>query len=327
MADKQLRWGLLSTAKINRALIAPLRASKRNRLTAVASRSQATAQEYAREWEIERAFGSYEAMLADPDIDVVYNSLPNHMHAEWSIRALAAGKHVLCEKPVGLTPAEVDEMAAAAQKYGKIIAEAFMYRHHPQTLKAKELVESGTIGKLQAIHGSFTFKLKTSVNIRLMPEFGGGSIWDIGCYPISYARYIIGTEPQQLFGQQVTGVSGVDDSFFGQMKFPGEVFAQFDCGFRTPSRTHFEIIGSEGAITLPEPFRPDLDAAIQLYRGEKIETIKIAPQELYIGEVEDMADCILLGKSPRVTMSDSRANVAAIVALLESARIGQPVSM
>jgi D-xylose 1-dehydrogenase (NADP+, D-xylono-1,5-lactone-forming) len=327
MDTKSLNWGLLSTANINSALIKPLRISLRNQLTAVASRSQSPAEAYALEWKIARAFGSYESMLADPDIDVVYNSLPNHLHAEWTINAVEAGKHVLCEKPIGLMPAEVDAMEAAAIKHGKVVAEAFMYRHHPQTLKVKELVESGAIGKLQLVRGSFTFMMKTDVNIRLVPEWGGGSIWDVGCYPISYARFIAGAEPLEVFGQQVTGSTGIDDSFFGQMRFPGEVYAQFDCGFRTPFRTHLEVVGSEGMITVPLPFKPGLNEKIRLERAGKGETIKIPKQELYIGEVEDMADAILLGKTPRVSLADSRANVAAIVALLESAKIRKPVSI
>jgi xylose dehydrogenase (NAD/NADP) len=327
MTDSPLRWGLLSTANINRALIKPLRASPRNRLTAVASRSQASAEAYAKKWKIARAFGSYQAMLADPDIDVVYNPLPNHLHAEWTINAIEAGKHVLCEKPMGLMPAEVDAMEAAAIKYGKVVAEAFMYRHHSQTLKVKELVESGAIGKLQLVRGSFTFKMETDVNIRLVPEMGGGSIWDVGCYPISYARFLVGAEPLEVFGQQVTGSTGIDDSFFGQMRFPGEVYAQFDSGFRTPQRTHLEVVGSEGTITIPFPFKPGLNEKIKLERSGKAETIKIPKQELYIGEVEDMADAILLGKAPRVSLADSRANVAAIVALLESAKTGKPVTL
>jgi D-xylose 1-dehydrogenase (NADP+, D-xylono-1,5-lactone-forming) len=328
MTDSPLRWGLLSTANINRALIKPLRASTRNRLAAVASRSQASADAYAKKWKIARAFGSYEAMLADPDIDVVYNSLPNHLHAQWTINAVEAGKHVLCEKPMGLMSAEVDAMAAAAKKHGKVVAEAFMYRHHPQTLKVKELVESGAIGKLQLVRGSFTFKMDTDVNVRLVPEWGGGSIWDVGCYPISYTRFIVGAEPLEVFGQQVTGSTGIDDSFFGQMRFPGEIYAQFDCGFRTPFRTHLEVVSSEGTITVPLPFKPGLNEKIRLDRaGSKSEIIKIPKQELYIGEVEDMADVILLGKTQRVSLADSRANVATIAALLESAKTGKPVNL
>jgi len=257
MTDSILNWGLLSTANINRALITPLRNSPRNKLSAVASRTHESARAYAQEWNIPRSFGSYEAMLADPDIDVIYNPLPNHLHAEWTIKALNAGKNVLCEKPIALTLSEVDDMQAAALQNKKVLAEAFMYRHHPQTLKAKELVESGAIGKLQAVRGAFTYRMSTDINIRLVPEWGGGSIWDVGCYPISYTRFIIGAEPLEVFGQQVTGATGIDDSFFGQMRFPGNIFAQFDSGFRTPTRTHLEILGSEE----PSPFHRPLNLA------------------------------------------------------------------
>jgi predicted dehydrogenase len=154
--ERILNWGLLSTAKINRALIKPLNASARTRLLAVASRSQFTADNYARDWKISRAYGSYETLLADTEIDIIYNSLPNHLHAEWTIKALHAGKHVLCEKPLALTLEEVDAMGRASQETGQILMEAFMYRHHPQTIKVKELVDSGELGKLQFIRGSYT---------------------------------------------------------------------------------------------------------------------------------------------------------------------------
>lgn len=327
MKNTPLRWGLLSTAKINRALIPPLRASARNVLTSVASRTQSAADAYAMEWKIQRAFGTYEAMLSDPDIDVIYNSLPNHLHTEWTIRAMEAGKHVLCEKPMGLTTQEVDDIASASKKYNRVVAEAYMYRHHPQTILARELVQNGRIGTLQAMRGAFTFSMSSAENIRLLPECGGGSIWDVGCYPISYARFIAGTEPLEVYGQQVKGVTGIDDTFYGQMKFPGDVYAQFDSGFRTPFRTHMEIIGSEGTLTIPAPFKPGLNEKITLYKEDKIEFIKIPRQELYIGEVEDMADCILLGKSPHMSLADSRANTAAIAALLNSANTGLPVKL
>ena len=203
--DKVLNWGLLSTAKINRALIKPLNASKRTRLLGVASRSQASADAYAREWSIPRAYGSYEAMLADPEINVVYNSLPNHLHAEWTINALQSGKHVLCEKPLALTLDEVDSIIAVSKETGNIATEAFMYRHHAQTLKVKELVDEGIIGQVQLIRGAFTFMLTRKGNYRFIKEYGGGSIWDVGCYPISFARMIVGEEPAEVFGWQVPG--------------------------------------------------------------------------------------------------------------------------
>jgi xylose dehydrogenase (NAD/NADP) len=325
MATRVLRWGLLSTANINRALVPPLRASARNQLVAVASRSSEHAQAYAKEWNIPRAFGSYEAMLADPDIDVVYNSLPNSLHAEWTIKAVQAGKHVLCEKPIAVTVEQVDAMAAAAHKAGVVLAEAFMYRHHLQTLKVQELVASGAIGELRLVHGSFTYNLTRPGDVRLNPALNGGSIWDVGCYPISYARAVIGAEPVEVFGWQVIGPTGVDVTFVGQMRFAGDVIARFDSSFRMPDRAHMQIVGGDGIIDVPDPFKPEHDHKILLTRNGRTETLTIPDQMLYLGEVEDMADAILLGKAPRISLADSRGNVAAIVALLQSAREGRPV--
>jgi predicted dehydrogenase len=327
MANKVLNWGLLSTARINRALIKPLRASGRNQLAAVASRTQSSAEAYAREWKISRAHGSYEALLADPDIDVIYNPLPNHLHAEWTIKAVEAGKHVLCEKPLALSVEEVDAIQAAARKHGRVVAEAFMYRHHPQTLRVQELVKDGSLGDLRLIRGSFTYVLSREGDVRLDPEMGGGSIWDVGCYPISYARSVVGANPLEVFGWQVTGPTGIDLTFVGQMRFDGDIHTQFDSSFAIPFHSFMEIVGSEGTLNVPRPFKPETDEKIYLTRGDKTETIKIKGQELYIGEVEDMADAILLGRQPRISLDDSRAHVAMIVAFLESARTGKPVEL
>ncbi len=327
MTDKVLNWGLLSTANINNALIPPLQVSKRNHLLAVASRSQANADAYAKEKNIERAHGSYEALLADPDIDVIYNPLPNHLHAEWTIKAVEAGKHVLCEKPLALTLDEVDAIKAAAHKHGRVVAEAFMYRHHPQTLQVQELVKSGSLGTLKLIRASFGFLLDRPNDIRLKPEMGGGSIWDVGCYPISYARTIVGEAPLEVFGEQVTGPTGVDLTFVGQMKFARNVIAQIDCSFDIPDYWGVEIMGSEASLKIPSPFKPGVKEMLFLTRGGEMETIKVKGKDLYLGEVEDMADAILLGKDPHISLDDSRANIAAILALLELARTGKPVSL
>jgi len=327
MANKVLNWGLLSTANINQALITPLRASKRNSLFAVASRTQDSADKYAREWKIPHAYGSYAAMLADPEIDVIYISLPNHLHTEWTIKAVEAGKHVLCEKPLALNVEEVDAIQSAARKQGRVVAEAFMYRHHPQTLKVQELVKSGSLGTLKLIRGAFSFFLTRDGDVRLDPAMGGGSIWDVGCYPISYTRSVLGENPLEVFGWQATGPTGIDDTFVGQMRFGHDVLAQFDCSFVIPLRWFMEIAGSEGILKIPSPFKPETDEKIYLTRGDKTETITVKGQELYIGEVEDMADAVLLGREPRIALDDSRANVAVIFALLESARAGKPVSL
>ncbi len=327
MSNKILHWGLLSTARINRSLIPPLRASKRNQLVAVGSRAQDSADKYAQEWKIPRAHGSYEALLANPEIDVIYNPLPNHLHAEWTIKAVEAGKHVLCEKPLALNVEEVDAIQSAARKHGRIVMEAFMYRHHPQTLKVQELVKNGSLGTLKLIRGSFSYVLSREGDVRLKPEMGGGSIWDIGCYPISYARMIVGENPLEVFGWQVAGPTGIDETFAGQMRFANDVLAQFDSSFVIPFHTFMEIVGSDGTLNIPRPFRPGTDEKIYLTQGEKTETIKIPGQELYVGEVENMTDAILLGHEPRVSLDDSRANVAVIYSLLESARTGKSIKL
>lgn len=327
MTNKVLNWGLLSTARINRALIPPLRASKRNQLLAIASRTQESADTYAREWKIPRTHGSYEALLADPEIDVIYNPLPNHLHAEWTIKAVEAGKHVLCEKPLALRVEEVDAIQDAARKYGRVVAEAFMYRHHPQTLMVQELVQNGSLGTIKLIRGSFSYVLSREGDVRLKPEMGGGSIWDIGCYPISYARMVVGTNPLEVFGWQVTGPTGIDETFVGQMRFANDVLVQFDSSFVIPFHTFMELVGSEGTLNIPRPFRSATDEKIFLRRGDKTETIKIPGQELYIGEVENMADAILLGREPRVSLDDSQANVAVISAFLKSAQLGRPIQL
>ena len=310
---------MLSTARINRALIPAIRSSRRNRLSAVASRRAEAAEAYARDWKIERALGSYEALLADPEIDVIYISLPNHLHAEWSIKALEAGKNVLCEKPLALSVEDVDAMAEAARRAGKVLAEAFMYRHHPQTLKVKEIVDSGQLGKLQFINGAFTYTLKREGDIRSLKDTGGGSIWDVGCYPINYAMMLTGEEPVELAGWQVIGPAGTDVMFAGQMRFANDVFAQFDSSFISPDRSFMEIVGQDGVLEVHVAFKPRPVEKMTLRRGDRQETVEIRGGELYIGEVEDMADAVLLGKAPRISLEESRRTVRAIVGLIKSA--------
>ena len=326
MSDRVLRWGLLGTARINRMLIPPLRASAGNRLLAVASRDAARANAYAKEWGIERAYGSYEELLADPDVDVVYVPLPNHLHAEWTIRAARAGKHVLCEKPLALSVAEVDAMEAAARQTDVVLAEAFMYRHHPQTLKVEDLVKAGAIGGLRFVRGTFSFKLDRPEDVRLRPEWGGGCLWDVGCYPLSFARFVLGTEPVEVFGSSVVGPTGIDETFAGQLVFPGGTLVQIDAGFRVPFRTGMELAGTEGTIVVPQPWKPE-GLPIVLTRGGVAEEIAVGGDDRYLLEIEELADCVRTGRPPRVSLAESRGNVATIVALLESARLGRAVRL
>lgn len=327
MPTKVLNWGLLSTARINRSLIPPIKNSERNELVAVASRDVDKAKAYAKKWEIPTAFGSYQAMLEDSDIDVIYISLPNSLHAEWAIQAAESGKHVLCEKPLAMSVDEVDAMREAAERCGVIVAEAFMYRHHPQSQQVKLLVDEGQIGDLQLIRGSFTFPIGERQDIRLFSKLGGGSIWDVGCYPISYARFVAGGDPDQVFGWQICNEDGVDLQFVGQMRFPNGVLAQFDSSFQTSFRAQIEIVGREGSLFVSNPFKPGWSNIIRLTRDGETKDISVPGEELYSGEVEDMTDAILFGRKPRISLEDSRGNVATIQALLQSASQGKPVQL
>jgi predicted dehydrogenase len=324
---KKLRWGLLSTAHINRSVIPAIRHSPRSELVAVASRKQRTGEEYAKEWNIPRSYGSYEALLDDPDINVIYISLPNHLHAEWSVKCAAAGKHVLCEKPLALSTREVDRIIAATREHRVVIAEAFMYRHHPQTLKVLELLKQHVIGDILVVKGTFTFHLTRPGDVRLRPEMGGGSIWDVGCYPVGYTRLIAGAEPVEVSGWQVHGPSGVDEVFVGQMRFANGLLAQIESGFRSPFRTSMEIIGTAGTILLKKPFKPADDNWIEIKYDDRAETVEAPGQELYLGEIEDMENAALDGTPQRVSLEDSRGNVALIKALLESAKNGELVKI
>jgi predicted dehydrogenase len=268
-------------------------------------------------------------MLADPDIDVIYNSLPNGLHAEWTTIAVRAGKHVLCEKPLTTRVEDVDAIAEAANATGKVVAEAFMYRHHPQTLKVKELIDGGVIGEVRLVRGSFTFTLTDPTNVRVNVSLDGGSIWDVGCYPISYARTMIGAEPVEVEGMQFVGPSGVDETFVGTLRFPSNAYAQFDSGFQAPFRMNMEIVGSEGLIVIPRAFKPTERETIYIgTAGDQLEAMVIeGPEHLYLGEVEDMYDAIVHGKPQRISLQDSRNNVKTILALLQSARESRPIKL
>lgn len=326
----KIRWGLLSTANINRRLIPAIRMSERGVLTAVASRSQDSADAYAAQWEIPQAFGSYEAMLTSDAVDAVYISLPNHLHAAWSIFALRHGKHVLCEKPFALTLAEVDAMIAAAEETGNVLAEAFMYRHHPQTKIAKEWVGNGRLGDITLVRGTFNFAFGSRDNVRLVPEWGGGCLWDVGVYPLSLAQAVMGEAPQWVMGSQWIGETGVDEFFAGQLHYRGNRVAQISASFRTPFYTMAEIVGTEGRLALNRPFVGHNDGQRQLLfypaQGEPQE-IPVPEKELYLGEVEDMHAAILDGVPTYLSLDETRNHVKTVLALYEAARTGQPTHL
>lgn len=321
-----VRWGLLSTANINRRLIPAIRAAERGDLVAVASRSSERAEAYAAQWDIPRAFGSYEALLESDEVDAVYIGLPNNLHAPWTIRALECGKHVLCEKPFALTLAEVERMTAAARERGLALAEAFMYRHHPQTKIAGEMVRDGRLGEVVVVRGIFNFHGLSLTNVRLRPEMGGGCLWDVGCYPVSMAQYILGGPPTWVFGDQQTGPTGIDETFNGQLYYANGSLAQISSSFRNPYYTYVDILGTEGRLTMTRPFtgqtEPDSQLVFVAADGEP-EEIVVPYKELYSGEVEDMHAAILDGEANYLTLAETRNHIRTILALYESARRGE----
>jgi xylose dehydrogenase (NAD/NADP) len=317
---KQFKWGLLSTAHINRAILAAMPNSERGEMFAVGSRDLDKAKTYAAANNIPRAYGSYEALLADPEVDIVYIGLPNGLHAEWTVKALQAGKHVLCEKPFGLTLDEVDAMHAAARAAGRVVAEAFMYRHHPKVIRARELVESGAIGTPRFMRASFSFYLDRAYNVRWDPAIGGGALWDVGCYPMSLARYFF-CAPERVEAWQVLAPSGVDETLIGTLYFSNQRVAQIDCSFRMPYRTQAEIVGDTGTIFLNRPFHcDDPEAVLTLRQGDHHENIVTPNPERYGLEIEDMHDAILTGRPPLITPADTRGHIETILALYQAAR-------
>src|SRR6476619_1842570 len=242
-----VKWGILSTADINRKVIPGAHASEKVELIAVASRDLGRAEDYAREWEIDRAYGSYEALLDDGDVEAVYISLPNTLHCEWSIRAIEAGKHVLCEKPMSRHVGEVEAAFDAAEQHGRILMEAFMYRHNPQTARLRQLVDDGAIGDLRLVRSCFSYSLYDADNIRLRTDVEGGSLMDVGCYCVSGSRLLAG-EPERLYGQQFVGPSGTDWVFTGTMRFPDDLFALFDCGTALAERDELEVVGTDASL-------------------------------------------------------------------------------
>jgi predicted dehydrogenase len=321
-----VRWGLLSTANINRKLIPAIRASERGELVAVASRSVNSAESYAKEWNIPQAFGSYEAMLASDDVDAVYIGLPNHLHAPWTIKALDAGKHVLCEKPFALTLAEVDAMIAASERNQRVLMEAFMYRHHPQTKIVGDWIRAGKLGEIAAFQGLFSFNMGSSRdNVRLNPAWGGGANWDVGVYPMSFAQYVFGGPPVAVSAQQWLGPEGVDETFVGQMIYADGGMAQFTCGFRMPFQMHVEVIGTEGRIAVDRPFtgmdQPNEGVIFYNANGDA-EAIDVPDKELYLGQIQNMHAAILDGAPTYLTLAETRDHIKTALALYESAENG-----
>ncbi|MFZ0089900.1 MAG: Gfo/Idh/MocA family oxidoreductase [Solirubrobacteraceae bacterium] len=315
-----MRFGLLSTARINDRFLAGVAASQSCDVLAIASRDRARAADYAREHGIERAYGTYEELLADPDVEAVYVSLPNGLHVEWTRRALDAGKHVLCEKPLSRRAGEARAVFDLAEETGRVLTEAFMYRHHPQTARVAELVSAGALGRLRLVRASFGFLLRDAGNPRLSAALEGGALMDVGCYCVNAARLLAG-EPVAVSAMQVRGPDGVDVSFAGVMRFADGVLATFDSGF-VFAHSALEVVGEEASLFVADPWhcrRP----GIELRHDGATERVAIADADPYRLEADDLAAAVRERRPPLLGRADGIGQARTIEALYWSAESGR----
>jgi predicted dehydrogenase len=321
---RRLRWGVLSTAAIGRTKVIPaIQRGERSEVVAIASRDLALARSVANELGIPTAHGTYEALLADPDVDAVYLPLPNHLHKPWTIAAARAGKHVLCEKPLALTAHDAEEMIEACDREGVRLMEAFMYRLHPSWVAVRELVASGRIGRLQAVQSWFSFYNDDPANIRNIPEAGGGALYDIGCYCVNLSRMLFGREPTEVAGTIVRDATGTDVLSAGTLSF-GDGIASFGCSTRAESDQRVEIYGTGGRISIGIPFNipPDLPTTVHLVAGgdppvaPHVETLRFDAADPYTVEADAFAAAVLADQPVPVTPDDAVANLRVIERLL-----------
>jgi D-xylose 1-dehydrogenase (NADP+, D-xylono-1,5-lactone-forming) len=333
-SEPPLRIGILGTAKIARSFVAAVRPSKQVRVAAIASRDAAAARAFAQEFSIARHFGAYEALLADPDIDAVYIPLPNSLHAEWSIAALSAGKHVLCEKPLSATAAEARAMFDAARRHGVHLVEGYPYRAQPQTLKLSELLDAGVIGEVRLIQASFGFTLGAGENIRLSPQLAGGALMDVGTYPVSLVRMIAKARPTRVHAVAQWTMSGVDGALAATLEFASGLFAQITCSFGTCVHRQALIAGSHGVIqtTYLNHTTPP-DAVLRLRVGTDKDAVDSIAQTAavngFLAEAESFERLVRrgpthwLGTTPR----ESIDIMLTLEAILRSARSGAAVEI
>ena len=325
MPDKKIRWGVISTANIGRWAVNPaIQASDNGELMAVASRDVQTARDFAEQWSIPKYYASYPDLLDDTEIDAVYIPLPNSLHRDWTIQAAAAGKHILCEKPLAMTEAECREMSAAAQDNGVKLMEAFMYRFHPRTERVLEMLKNGVVGDLKMIRSTFTFRLTKPDNIRMQPELGGGALMDVGCYCINVSRTITNSEPVEVQAFASWSSSGVDNMMAGTLRFSDDLLASFECGLNTRRRESYEIGGTDACLRVPDAFLPGTDEVFieELRDGDDPILHTIAGVDEYQCMVEHFADCVLGGSQPRYAADEAALNMRVIEALYESVRNG-----
>jgi predicted dehydrogenase len=328
----KVRWGILSTSNFAQTKVIPaLLKCEHVEVAAIASRDRARAYEAAGKFGVPKAYGSYEELLADPEIEVIYNPAPNHLHVPWAIKALEAGKHTLCEKPIGLGAAEALRLLEASKKYPKLkVMEAFMYRHHPQWRRAKRLVEEGGVGALRTVHSFFSYFNDNPDNIRNKPEIGGGGLMDIGCYNISLSRLIFGEEPRRVMGvldydpnfKTDRLASGILD--FGDRDF-GRGTATFTCSTQLAPYQRANIFGDAGRIEIEIPFNAPPDRACRIWHATSagVEEISFDICDQYAIQGEEFSLAVINDTPVPTPLEDALANMKVIEALFESGRSGK----
>lgn len=331
-----LQWGVIGVGRIARKFLGAVRESSMERVVALASRDLQRAEAAAHEFGVPRAYDSYDALLADPAVTAVYIALPNALHAEWTMRAARAGKHILCEKPLGMNVAEAETMFAAAREYGVWLMEAFMYRFHPQTLRLQQLIAAGAIGRPRLLRVSFCFLLDRPHDPRWNADLGGGSLYDVGCYCVNVARMLLGAAPARVSATARWAASGVDELLAATLEYPDGAVAQIACSFGASFHQSLQVAGDDGLIEVDRAFTmpPDQPATIRLWRGAHfapLETIEIAAVNHYRLEAEGLAALVAAGPGahglPEMPLRETLDNLATIEALYRSARAGAPVDL
>jgi D-xylose 1-dehydrogenase (NADP+, D-xylono-1,5-lactone-forming) len=328
---EKVRWGILSTAKIAQKSLIPAFERANNAVVTGIASSSGKAEEAAAQFNIAKAYSSYEAMLQDPDIDAVYIPLPNHLHKKWTIEAAKRGKHILCEKPASLTAEETKEMVDFCRESNLKFMEAFMYQFHPQHERVREIIKSGEIGEVKYMRASFSFFLaQPEGNVRMDSEKGGGSLYDVGCYAIHSIRKILGAEPVEVdVHANIDSDYQVDTSAFGYMKMENGVHAHFDCSFDMVFRAEYEVIGTEGQIKVPRAFRPDNhggEGLVIVQIGEETREEKIVA-DIYREEVEHISQVILENGEPSYSGENAIQNMRVIEACYQSIHTGNIIKL
>ncbi len=335
--NERVRWGVLGNATIARVCVIPaIQKSRNGTVVALATRSPETAREVVRQNRIPRLYDSYADLVIDPEIDAVYIPLPNHLHRPWTLAALAAGKPVLCEKPLACSAAEADEMSRAAAAAGLPLMEALMYRFHPRSRRIRQMVRDGAIGTLRLVRTAFCFRMEDELmrsgdNFRLNPATGGGALLDVGCYGVSLARWLFGSEPLQVQAQAEVNAAGIDVNLVGSLAFAGGGLASLEVSFVSALQQTYSVIGNEGAIDLPhDAFIPWENEAVFRLRGKTEEAgkkIVIPGADEYRLMVEHFADAVRGAVAPAYPVADSVANLTVLDALAEAVRSGRSVTL